>query len=92
MGGPPANSVLVDVGGGIGSQSIFVAQVHLHIHVVVEDREQVVSTAGSMMDTFDAKERTVDEMTALMLSTGWEIVETRQAPSSMWAYTTAVPV
>ena len=44
----PQASVLVDVGGGIGSQSILVAQAHPHIHVVVEDREQVVSTAGSV--------------------------------------------
>ncbi len=44
----PRGSVLVDVGGGIGAQSILVAQAHLHIHVVVEDREQVVSTAASV--------------------------------------------
>ena len=40
--------MLVDVGGGIGSQSILVAEAHPHIHVVVEDREQVVSTARSV--------------------------------------------
>ncbi|KAM5545248.1 hypothetical protein V8D89_001359 [Ganoderma adspersum] len=242
----PQGSVLVDVGGGIGSQSILVAEAHPHIHVVVEDREQVVSVAGSawgpqyahlfesesgrmswrvrdffgawpvlalpalgrhvdapavfllrmilhdwddadcrrgvlvgppqallaplliltrlraaagphtklligdlllqhacapdqchlaedgaaggdgsatvafpfpfvdkvspllpnlgvaniygylmdilMMGLFDAKERTVDEMTALLLSAGWKIVEVRRTPGSMWAYTTAVPV
>ena len=44
----PHDSVLVDVGGGIGSQSILVAEAHPHIHVVVEDREQVVSTASSV--------------------------------------------
>ncbi|EJF57429.1 S-adenosyl-L-methionine-dependent methyltransferase [Dichomitus squalens LYAD-421 SS1] len=43
----PQGSVLIDVGGGIGAQSILVAQAHPHIHVVVEDREQVVSTAQS---------------------------------------------
>ncbi|KAM5545242.1 hypothetical protein V8D89_001353 [Ganoderma adspersum] len=43
----PQGAVLVDVGGGIGSQSILVAQAHPHIRVVVEDREQVVSTARS---------------------------------------------
>lgn len=40
----------------------------------------------------DGKERTVDEMTALTLSTGWKIVEIRRTPGSMWSYTTAVPV
>ena len=40
--------MLVDVGGGIGAQSILVAQAHPHVHVVVEDREQVVSTAVSV--------------------------------------------
>ncbi|KAM5545250.1 hypothetical protein V8D89_001361 [Ganoderma adspersum] len=171
----PQGSVLVDVGGGIGSQSILVAEAHPHIRVVVEDREQVVSTARSawgpqyaslfesgriiltrlraaagphtklvigdvllplacadetayaavdgasatsfpfvakdspllpnlgvanilgyltdmlMMNTFNAKERTVDEMMALTLSAGWEIVEIRRSPGSVWAYTTAVP-
>ncbi|PIL29529.1 hypothetical protein GSI_08337 [Ganoderma sinense ZZ0214-1] len=43
----PQDSVLVDVGGGIGSQSILVAQAHPHIHVVVEDREHVVASAAS---------------------------------------------
>ncbi|KAI1787799.1 S-adenosyl-L-methionine-dependent methyltransferase [Ganoderma leucocontextum] len=221
----PQGSVLVDVGGGIGAQSILVAEAYPHIHVVVEDREQVVSTAVSawgpqyahlfesgrmswgtrdffeawpaltlpdigpvgtpavfllrhvlhnwrdedckrhvllrsmltrlraaagphtklligdmllpnacadeaayegadgsaekfpfvtkdspllpnlgvanlhgylmdilMMGLFDAKERTVDEMTALAFVAGWKIVEIRRTPGSMWAYTTAVPV
>ncbi|KAM5545249.1 hypothetical protein V8D89_001360 [Ganoderma adspersum] len=235
----PQGAVLVDVGGGIGSQSILIAQAHPHIHVVVEDREQVISTAASawgpqhahlfasgrmswrtrdffdawpalpgraeapavfllrmilhdwndddckrqviltrlraaagpdtqfligdmllehacadpddakdddadaqaktnasangtakgngtaaklkkptlggakdspllpnlgvgsmhgyftdilMMGMFHAKERTVDELSALMLSAGWKIVEIRRTPGSMWAYTTAVPV
>ncbi|KAI0666974.1 S-adenosyl-L-methionine-dependent methyltransferase [Trametes maxima] len=37
--------VLVDVGGGIGSTSLAVAQAHSHIQVVVEDRPQVVEAA-----------------------------------------------
>ena len=41
---------------------------------------------------FGAKERTVDEMTAVTLSSGWKIVEVRRTPGSMWAYTTAVPM
>ncbi|KAM5545243.1 hypothetical protein V8D89_001354 [Ganoderma adspersum] len=45
-----------------------------------------------MMGMFNAKERTVDEMTALTLSTGWKIMEIRRTPGSIWAYTTAVPV
>ena len=40
--------MLVDVGGGIGSQSILVAEANPHIRVVIEDREQVVSTARSV--------------------------------------------
>ena len=45
-----------------------------------------------MMGMFDAKERTEDEMAALILSAGWKIVDIRRTPGSMWAYTTAVPV
>ncbi|KAI0359496.1 S-adenosyl-L-methionine-dependent methyltransferase [Trametes cingulata] len=43
----PQDSVLVDVGGGIGSTSLTVAQAHPHIKVVVEDRPQVVEIAPS---------------------------------------------
>ena len=45
-----------------------------------------------MLGMFDAKERTEDEMRALTLSAGWQIVEIRRTPGSLWAYTTAVPV
>ncbi|KAI0364842.1 S-adenosyl-L-methionine-dependent methyltransferase [Pilatotrama ljubarskyi] len=41
----PPDSVLVDVGGGIGSTSLTVAQAHPYIKVVVEDRPQVVEVA-----------------------------------------------
>ena len=48
----PNRSVLVDLGGGIGAQSILVAEAypHVHMHVVVEDldRTQVVSTTVSL--------------------------------------------
>ncbi|KAJ8475165.1 hypothetical protein ONZ51_g6743 [Trametes cubensis] len=40
-------SLLVDVGGGIGSASILVAQAHPHIRVLVEDRPSVVESAHS---------------------------------------------
>ncbi|KAI0628454.1 S-adenosyl-L-methionine-dependent methyltransferase [Trametes polyzona] len=43
----PQDSVLVDVGGGIGSASLTVAQAHAHVNVVVEDRPQVVEVARS---------------------------------------------
>ncbi|KAI0761038.1 S-adenosyl-L-methionine-dependent methyltransferase [Trametes elegans] len=43
----PPHSVLVDVGGGIGSTSLTVAQAHPHIKVVVEDRPQLVASAPS---------------------------------------------
>ncbi|KAI0761037.1 S-adenosyl-L-methionine-dependent methyltransferase [Trametes elegans] len=41
----PPDSVLIDVGGGIGSTSLTVAQAHPHIKVVVEDRPQTVAAA-----------------------------------------------
>ncbi|KAH9856853.1 S-adenosyl-L-methionine-dependent methyltransferase [Lenzites betulinus] len=43
----PPESILVDVGGGIGSTSLTAAQAHPHIQVVVEDRPQVVEIAAS---------------------------------------------
>ena len=41
-------AVVVDVGGGIGAQTIVVAEAYPDIRVVVEDREQVVATARSV--------------------------------------------
>ncbi|KAH9888543.1 S-adenosyl-L-methionine-dependent methyltransferase [Cubamyces lactineus] len=41
----PQDAVLVDVGGGVGSTSVAIAQAYSHIHVVIEDREQVVASA-----------------------------------------------
>ncbi|RPD58012.1 S-adenosyl-L-methionine-dependent methyltransferase [Lentinus tigrinus ALCF2SS1-7] len=207
----PEGSVLIDVGGGIGATSIIVAEAHPHLRVVVEDREQVVSTAVSawgpqyaplfesgrmsyrprdffeswdpltlsdgktvnapsvfmvrlvlhdwsdddsrkilsrlraaagpdtklligdmllpfachddtspessfapkdspllpnlgkgnvhgylidimMMGMFNAREKTVAEMSALLLSAGWKVTDIRRTPGNLWAYTTAVPV
>ena len=50
----PENSVLVDVGGGIGATSIIVAENHPHMRVVVEDRAQTVSRA-KLVRTFIAR-------------------------------------
>ena len=44
----PNRSVLVDVDGGISAQSILVADAYLRVHLIAEDREQVVSTAVSV--------------------------------------------
>ncbi|KAI0761034.1 S-adenosyl-L-methionine-dependent methyltransferase [Trametes elegans] len=198
----PAGAVLVDVGGGIGSTSLTVAEAHPHMKVIVEDRPQTVAVAplswgsqyaplfqsgrmswrardifgaweplesgdtpdvfllrlvlhdwqdedcltilrhmragagpkttlligdmllpyacgsddgfvrdgspllpnmgagnvhGYLMDVIitgltGAKERTVAEMTDLMLSAGWKISGIHRSPGSLWAYTTAVCV
>ncbi|KAI0697894.1 O-methyltransferase [Cytidiella melzeri] len=41
----PADSVVVDVGGGIGSQSMILAKTFDHLKFVVQDREEVVPDA-----------------------------------------------
>ncbi|KAI0653625.1 S-adenosyl-L-methionine-dependent methyltransferase [Cubamyces menziesii] len=38
------------------------------------------------------KERTMDEMATLLLSAGWKMTEVKRSPTSLWAYTIAVPV
>ncbi|KAH9888544.1 O-methyltransferase-domain-containing protein [Cubamyces lactineus] len=43
----PSGAVLVDVGGGIGSTSLPVAEAHSHLSLVVEDRPQTVARAPS---------------------------------------------
>ncbi|KAH9925876.1 S-adenosyl-L-methionine-dependent methyltransferase [Epithele typhae] len=46
-----------------------------------------------MMGMFDAREKAVGEMAALLLSAGWKVAEVRRStPGALWAYTTAVPV
>jgi tRNA G46 methylase TrmB len=41
----PEGSLIVDVGGGIGSHSLALAKNHPHLRFVVQDREQVVQEA-----------------------------------------------
>ena len=41
----PKDSVVVDVGGGIGSVSVMVAEAFPHLRFVVEDRAPVVAIA-----------------------------------------------
>ena len=39
------NALIVDVGGGIGAQSMTLAQNHAHLRFVVQDREEVLQDA-----------------------------------------------
>ena len=39
------NAVVVDVGGGIGSLSMTLAQNHAHLRFIVQDREKVLEDA-----------------------------------------------
>ena len=41
----PSGSVVVDVGGGIGSQSLALAKAYDHLKFVVQDRDSVVADA-----------------------------------------------
>lgn len=41
----PKDSVVVDIGGGIGSVSVVLAQAYPHLKFVVEDRAPVVAIA-----------------------------------------------
>lgn len=43
-----SGSVIVDVGGGIGAQSMAVAQNYPHLRIIVQDREQTVKDAVSV--------------------------------------------
>lgn len=44
----PKDSVVVDVGGGVGSTSVVLANAYPHLWFVVEDRKQVVDIAPSV--------------------------------------------
>ena len=41
----PEGSLVVDVGGGVGAQSLTLATHHPHLHFVVQDLESVVDDA-----------------------------------------------
>jgi hypothetical protein len=41
-GSLPKNSLMVDVGGGIGAQTLKIAKVHPHIRMVIQDRPMVI--------------------------------------------------
>ena len=41
----PANSVVVDVGGGIGSQAMVLAQSFNHLKFIVQDRKEAIEDA-----------------------------------------------
>lgn len=48
----PEGSVVVDVGGGIGSMTMALAQKYKHLKYVVEDRPAVVSEADGVSSAF----------------------------------------
>ena len=48
----PKNSVVVDVGGGIGSMSVMLAQAFPHLRFVVQDRAGVVAIAPKVRPLF----------------------------------------
>ncbi|KAL1941917.1 hypothetical protein VTO73DRAFT_6447 [Trametes versicolor] len=47
----PKDSVVVDIGGGIGSVSVVLAQAYPHLKFVVEDRAPVVAIARELFDS-----------------------------------------
>ncbi|TBU26516.1 O-methyltransferase [Dichomitus squalens] len=50
----PQDSVVVDIGGGIGSVSVILAEAYPHLRFVVEDREPVVAIARQHADLFSS--------------------------------------
>ncbi|KAI0373557.1 S-adenosyl-L-methionine-dependent methyltransferase [Pilatotrama ljubarskyi] len=51
----PRDSVVIDVGGGIGSTSVVLAKAYPHLRFVVEDRQPVVEIAPSVLGPAQAE-------------------------------------
>jgi hypothetical protein len=47
------DALVVDVGGGIGSQSMTLAQNYSHLRFVIQDREPVLKDAVMVRDSFE---------------------------------------
>ena len=44
----PPGSLVIDVGGGVGSQSLTPARRHPNLHFIVQDREAVIGDANEV--------------------------------------------
>lgn len=51
----PKDSVVVDIGGGIGSVSVVLAQAYPHLKFVVEDRAPVVAIAREVSGSLQVR-------------------------------------
>lgn len=51
------NALVVDVGGGIGAQSMTIAKKFQHLRIIVQDREQTVKDAVSVRIPYIATTR-----------------------------------
>ncbi|KAJ3553485.1 hypothetical protein NM688_g3587 [Phlebia brevispora] len=60
-GGLPAGSILVDVGGGVGSQSLALAKMYSHLRFIIQDTENMISAAGEASAWNHAIMRVPDE-------------------------------
>ena len=69
------NAIIVDVGGGIGSQSMTLAQNHSHLRFVIQDRDSVVEDAVvvSHFTVYVCMEHSVFIHQYLMISSGMVI-------------------
>jgi hypothetical protein len=65
------NALVVDVGGGIGSQSMVLAKNHSHLRFIVQDREQVLKDAVSVRDVPSSFARRLMLCLVLGWATAW---------------------
>lgn len=76
----PAGSLVVDVGGGVGSQTLTLAKAFNHLKYVVQDRAAVISGSAVQVSLYLQSTSLMQTLNEVHLSSGKIICRMRSPP------------